>query len=53
MIKQFKKDTKEVFIMVKDNSKWFDRIIIYILLIILMPLLFIIDLIRWILSSNK
>ena len=48
MIKEFKKDTKEVLLMIKNNTNSIIiRWILYIILFILIPILFIIDFIRW------
>lgn len=48
LIKEFKKDTKEVLIMIKNNTNSIIiRWILYIILFILIPIPFIIDFIRW------
>ena len=48
MIKEFKKDTKEVLTMLKNNTNSIIiRWLLYIILFILIPILFIIDFVRW------
>lgn len=48
MLKEFKQNTKEVLIMLKNNTNSIIiRWLFYIILFILIPLLFIIDFIRW------
>lgn len=52
--KQFKNDTKEVFMMIKYNTNSvFLKISIYIFFIILLPLFFIVDLISDILGLGR
>jgi hypothetical protein len=48
MIKDFKQDTKEVLMMIKNNTNSIIiRWLLYIILFIVIPILFIIDFIRW------
>jgi len=50
MIKRFWQDTKDVFKIIKENSNSkFIRYVFYIILIISIPLLFLLDLITYIL----
>ena len=48
MIKEFKQNTKDVFMMIKNNSNsLFIRYLGYILIVLLFPLLFLVDFIDW------
>ena len=48
MIKEFKQNTKDVFMMIKNNSNsLFIRYLGYILIVLLFPLLFLADFIDW------
>lgn len=48
MIKEFKQDTKEVLLMLKNNTNSIIiRWLLYIILFISIPILFIIDFVRW------
>ena len=47
-LKEFKQDTKEVLTMLKNNTNSIIiRWLLYIILFILIPILFIIDFVRW------
>ena len=48
MIKEFKQNTKDVFMMIKNNSNnLFIRYLGYIIIVLLFPLLFLADFIDW------
>ena len=48
MIKEFKQNTKDVFMMIKNNSNsLYIRYLGYILIVLLFPLLFLVDFIDW------
>lgn len=48
MIKEFKQNTKDVFMMIKNNSNsLYIRYLGYILIVLLFPLLFLLDFIDW------
>lgn len=48
MIKEFKQNTKDVFMMIKNNSNsLYIRYLGYILIVLLFPLLFLADFIDW------
>ena len=48
MIKEFKQNTKDVFMMIKNNTNsLYIRYLGYILIVLLFPLLFLADFIDW------
>ena len=48
MIKEFKQNTKDVFMMIKNNfDSLYIRFLCYILIVLLFPLLFLADFIDW------
>lgn len=51
-LKEFKTDTFEVFTIVRSNEdRRISRIILYTLITIFIPLLFIIDFVRWVIKK--